>query len=326
MRRLTFAVHDVDMYILETGVFEEAVDFHFSEAEPDVGIEFAGLFEVVFQKIEDDDAPAWTGDAEGLTDSMCGLLRVVEGLTEKGEVHGGVFDGRRLDVAETIFQIGETVLLRDARSVSDHFFGTVHGDDLFRAAGEELRECAFTGSEVGDGLSRQQQEEGFGEAFPTATGTITASEFSGELIEVSAGGIGAVAESKIQRLAVTARLGQFGGAFAEDIAEAGAARVERIEAVLSRPAHLYEASAFQQREMRADAALFHAEDFLQFRDGEFRAVKQQQQAQPGGLAEKTQGFENGRHTRQCRGFLAMPTGQITGGSRTRQAVELACRR
>ena len=138
MRCGGFAVDDGDLDGGEAGVFDEAEEFDFGEAEPDIGVEVAGLFEVVFEEIEDDDAAAWAGDAEGFADGGVGAGGVVEGLAEEGEVDGGVVEGGGFDVAEAVFEIGDPVFCGDAGAVFDHFFGAIDGDDAFGAAGEEL--------------------------------------------------------------------------------------------------------------------------------------------------------------------------------------------
>ena len=84
---------------------------------------------------------------------------------------------------------------------------------------------------VGDGLPRHEKEEGFRETFPTAAGAITAPEFTGELIEIGAGTVGAIAQGEVQRLAVAARLRQFVAALAQHVAKAGGAGIEGVETV-----------------------------------------------------------------------------------------------
>ena len=191
----------------EAGVVEEGVKFRGVEAEPDVGVEFAGLLEAVLEEVEDDDASAGARDPKCFAHGAGGLLRVVQRLAEKGEVHFAIGDGRGFEIAEAVFEIGEAVLRGDARAERDHFLRIVHSDDFLRPAREELGKITFACAEVGDDLPRHEEQEGFGESFPTAPGTIAAPEFPGELIEVGARGVRAIPQGEIERLAVTAGFG-----------------------------------------------------------------------------------------------------------------------
>ena len=75
------------------------------------------MFEVVSEEVEDDDAAAWAGDAEGFADGGVGAGGVVEGLAEEGEVDGGVVEGSGFDVAEAVFEIGDPGFCGDAGAV-----------------------------------------------------------------------------------------------------------------------------------------------------------------------------------------------------------------
>ena len=290
-----FAVDDGDLDGGEACVFDEAEEFDFGEAEPDIGVEVAGLFEVVFEEIEDDDAAAWAGDAEGFADGGVGAGGVVEGLAEEGEVDGGVVEGGGFDVAEAVFEIGDPVFCGDAGAVFDHFFGAIDGDDAFGAACEELGERAFASAEVGDGEAGHEEEEGLGEAFPAAAWAVAAAEFTGELVEVGAGVVGAFAEGEFEAAAVFGGFGDFGGAAADEFGEACGGRVHAVEAVFTGTPGADEACVFEEAELGGDAALFHAEDFLDFGDGEFGAIHEQEQSEPCGLADQAEGFDDGGH-------------------------------
>lgn len=253
------------------------------------------MFEVVFEEIEDDDAAAGAGDAEGFADSGFRAGGVVEGLAEEGEVDGGVVEGGGFDVAEAVFEIGDPVFCGDAGAVFDHFFGAIDGDDAFGAAGEELGERAFASAEVGDGEAGHEEEEGFGEAFPAAARAVAAAEFAGELVEVGAGVVGAFAEGEFEAAAVFGGFGDFWGAAADEFGEAGGGRVHAVEAVFTGTPGADEASVFEEAELGGDAALFHAEDLLDFGDGEFGAIHEQEQSEPCGLADQAEGFDDGGH-------------------------------
>jgi hypothetical protein len=85
--------------------FEHGFEFGFAEAEPLVGVEFAGFFEAVLDQVEDDDAAAGDEDAVGFADGAVGVQGVVQGLREEDEVDGGVVDGQLFHVALAVLDV-----------------------------------------------------------------------------------------------------------------------------------------------------------------------------------------------------------------------------
>jgi hypothetical protein len=70
----------------------------------------------------------------------------------------------------------------------------------------------------------------------------------------------------------------------------GRFRRQRVVDVFSGTPILDEICFAQMSEMPGDARLSHAEDFLEFEDGEFFLLKEEQEAQPGFIGEQAQEF------------------------------------
>ena len=82
MGGFVFAVDGGDIGGAEAGFAEEVEEFDVGEAEPDVGVEFAGLFEGMALEVEDDDASAGFEDAGGFVDGLLRMDGVMETLAE----------------------------------------------------------------------------------------------------------------------------------------------------------------------------------------------------------------------------------------------------
>ena len=159
MGRLRFAGDDADFDFGEAGGFEELVQIGFAEAEPAVGVEFARFLELMGEEVEHGEAPAFFQDLLRSVDGPLRIRRMVQGLAEQGEVHAVGLDRRLFDFAEAIFEILEAVFLCQPRAELDHLFRVVDGDDFFGALGQELRQCALSGAEVGDDQRRHEGDE-----------------------------------------------------------------------------------------------------------------------------------------------------------------------
>ena len=96
MRMVRFAVDGEDLDAAKASGAEEAIEFHFGEAEPDVGVEFASFFKGMTLEVEDHEAAAGLQNLVGGGDGFGGMQGVMEALAQEGEVAGGGFDGRRL--------------------------------------------------------------------------------------------------------------------------------------------------------------------------------------------------------------------------------------
>ena len=92
------------------------------EAEPAVGVELAGLLEIVGLEVEDDELAAGFEDAASLVDGALRVFGVVEGLAEGGEVDGAFAERDGLDVAEDVAEVLPAVLPREPGAHRDHRF------------------------------------------------------------------------------------------------------------------------------------------------------------------------------------------------------------
>ena len=216
-----FAGYYLDFEGFEAGGLEHAVEVGFGEAEPCVGVHFAGLLELMGEEVEDGDAAAGLEEAMGGGDGAGGVVCVVEGLAEEGEIDGAGGDGRVFDVAEAVFEVGEAVVAGEGGAEFDHFLGVVDGDDLAGVAGEELGEGAFAGAEVGYDDGAYEGEEEVGDAFPGAAGTVAAAKTAGEAVEVFAGFVLALAEDELEGGEVAFGLGDLAGAGGDQLGNVG---------------------------------------------------------------------------------------------------------
>src|SRR5256714_15400909 len=151
MWALFFPRDDCDFDVLEPGAFEKLMELHFAEAEPVIGVKLAGALKPVAEQIENDDAAAVAQDAMGAGDGALGMDRVVQCLAENGEIDRAFRNRRVFDVAETIFQIGEAMFLRELRTELDHLWRIIDRDDFAGGLGEELRKGSFARAKIGDG-------------------------------------------------------------------------------------------------------------------------------------------------------------------------------
>ena len=155
-----------DFHFREAGFFQEGVEGAFLEAEPDVGVELAGFFEGMLVEVEDQDLAAGLQDPERLVDGGLRMLGVVERLAQDREVHGFVGQRDLLDVAVLVGEVGQAVFLRELGADLDHLGGVVDAPDLLGAVGEQLRDEALAGAEVGDGDGGGQAEGEMAECLP----------------------------------------------------------------------------------------------------------------------------------------------------------------
>ena len=88
MGRVLLAIHQSHVDLSEAGVFEEFRNLQLGKAQPDVGIEFAGVLVAVFQQIQNHDGTARLENGESSSDCPPRLLRVMECLSEKSQVDG----------------------------------------------------------------------------------------------------------------------------------------------------------------------------------------------------------------------------------------------
>jgi len=132
------------------------VELDFAEPEPVIGVKLASALEAMTEQIEDHDAAVFAENAVGAGDGALGMDRVVQCLAENGEVDCAFRNWRIFDVAQTVFEIGEAVFLRELRAELDHLRRVVDRDHFPCGLGEELRKRSFAGAEIGDRQFRQE--------------------------------------------------------------------------------------------------------------------------------------------------------------------------
>ena len=289
MRGLGFFRDGGDLDFGEAGFFQEAVEGAFLETEPDIGVEFARFFEGVLVEIEDEHLAAGAENAVGFVHGGLRMLGVVERLREDGEVHRAIGQRHLLDVAELVGEIGETVFLGELGADLDHLDGVVDAPDLAGAAGEELRDQAFAGAEVGDVDGGGEAQREVADGLPGAAGAVVFAEPAGDEVEILFLCAAAFLENTIEigtLFADDGKLGHgFGGGLDQREGAGGKRRAERIERFFAVAAVVDEVDLTQQRELGGDARLAHAEDFLQLGDGQFFAQDEREQAQARGVGE-----------------------------------------
>ncbi len=198
MGGLVLAGDDLDIDDGEAGGLKHAVEAGLGEAEPCICVELAGLLELMGEEVEDGDATAGLEDAMGGGEGAGGVIGVVKGLAEEGEIDGAGGNGGGLDVAEAILEIGEAVIAGEGGAELNHFFRIIDGDDFFCVAGEKLGEGAFARAEIGDDDGADEREEEVGDAFPCAARAVAAAELAGEMVEVLAGFVAALGEDELE--------------------------------------------------------------------------------------------------------------------------------
>lgn len=283
----------------EAGALEEGVEGALLEAEPDVGVEFAGFFEIVLVEVEDEELAAGFQNAEGFLHGGLGVLGVVQRLREDREIDGAVGERDLLDVAELVGEVFEAVFLGEFGADLDHARRVVDAPDLVGAAGEELRNETFASAEVGDVDGGGEAEGEMADGFPRAAGAVVFPEAAGDEVEILLLGATALLEDAVEVVAVLGddrlvgdgvdRGAQEGEGFGRKI------RAERVEGLFAVAAVGHEIDLAEERELRRDARLAHAENLLELGDGEFLAQEQGQQAQAGGVGEGFKDVPGGVH-------------------------------
>lgn len=286
---------------LETGLLKEGVESVFGEAQPDIGVKFAGLFEIVFAKIEDKELAAGFEDAEGLGDRFLRMLGVVKSLAEDGEIHRCVGKRDLLDVTELVGEVREAVFLGERGADLDHLGRTVDAPDLPGAAGEELGDQTLAGAEVGDDDGRGETKREVADGFPRAAGAVVFTQAAGDEVEVFLLVGAALGEGAGEAGAVGGELGLLGNGVGRGAEEGEGGGGERgAEAVISALAVAAVDDEFggaEEGELGGDARLGHVEDLLEFGDGKLLAEQEGEDAQAGGLGDELEGVPGGVHAR-----------------------------
>ncbi len=147
-------------------------------------------------------------------------------LAQDREIDRVFLDRRILDVAETVFEILETVLLRQLRAELDHLGRVIDRDDFARGFRQQLRERPLARAEIGHGERREKRDHGVGQRLPGTARAITAAKATRELIEIFARFVLAFAQDDFERGPVALRLRHFAGEGAGQFAHLGPLRAE----------------------------------------------------------------------------------------------------
>lgn len=293
VRALAFPVDHAGLDVHKSGLAEDVQELTLGEAEPDIGIEIAGLLELMLEEIEYDDSSSFAQNFVRRTDGSGGIGGVMQGLTEEGQINRAGADGWVFDVSEAKLEVLEPVGLGQVRPVGDHFGRVIDGYDGFGTLGKELGERSFARAEVGNVEWRHEAEERLAEAFPGSSGNVVTAEFPGEGIEVGLCRAGAFLEHELERRPVSFDLGDFAASGFQQRQEvntgllfAGLGFLQPIQAVLAGASVGNKPGGLQSRELGGDVGLRQAEYFLKFRDGEFFVSEQQQEPNAGGVRDE----------------------------------------
>ena len=220
------------------------------------------------------------------------MAGVVQRLAEERQVHRAAANGHVLQVAQAVFQVADAVLARQFRAELHHLFGIVDGDHLLGALRHQLGDGAFARAQVGDHHGRHELEERFGDALPGAAGHVLASEFAGQLVEVAAHLVLALAQGQAQRLrGPPAASGTSPAAWRSRFHQLGGRR-QAVEGVLAGAPVVHQAGLLQLRQVGGNVALALRQDLLQLRHGQLFLLQQQQQPQPAGVGRQPQRFQD----------------------------------
>ena len=77
---IRFAVDGEDLDASKASAAEEAIEFHFGEAEPDVGVEFASFFKGMTLEVENYESAAGLQNLVGGGYGFSGMQGVMEAL------------------------------------------------------------------------------------------------------------------------------------------------------------------------------------------------------------------------------------------------------
>jgi len=108
----------------------------FLKAQPAVGVELACLLKTVGPEVQNEQAPTWFQDTEGLRKGFPWIFRMVEGLAEEGEVDTSVLQGDFFDIPKDVVNILKFFFISKFPSEFDHFWGVVYAMDEFGLPGQ----------------------------------------------------------------------------------------------------------------------------------------------------------------------------------------------
>ena len=130
MRALLLACDDAHLNFAEAVFFQKLMQLHFAKSEPVVRIQFAGPFEAMAQKIEDDQPPPAFQQAMCRRDGTLRMNGVMQRLTQNRQIDTVVCDRRIFDVAKPVFKIFESMLFCQLRPEFNHLGRIIDRNNL----------------------------------------------------------------------------------------------------------------------------------------------------------------------------------------------------
>ena len=150
MGAIKLARNDSNLIVMKTILFQKLEEFHFAEAEPEVGIQFACLLKSVGEEIENNDSATWPKNPMCRADCPDRTICVMERLAENCQVDALGFDRGSLQVAQAILQIGKSVFASRLGAYLNHFLRDIDRDHLSYTQGQQLGKSSFTRPEISD--------------------------------------------------------------------------------------------------------------------------------------------------------------------------------
>ena len=183
---LLFARDDGHLDTRKASFLEPLVQLHFAESEPEIGVEFARLFEMWLSRSSMTRRPPFFKIRKRGGNGALGAARMVQRLTEEARGRPTLLNRRVLDVAQAVFEVVETVALREFRSELDHLLRVVDRDDFSRVFASNLRKGPLTRPEVRNRDRPDQRDQRVRKPLPCATGAMAATEPARQLVEIFA--------------------------------------------------------------------------------------------------------------------------------------------
>ena len=225
-------------------------------------------------------------------DSPLGVNGVVQRLAQDCKIDA-VFSNRRVfNIAKPVFEIIESVFLRQLRAELDHLRRIIDRNDFAGAARQQLRKSSLTRAKIDNHLRRENWDERVRQRFPGTPGDITASKLSSELVEIFARLILAFPQGQLQRGAIARGIGNVSRQNVDHFLHSTTRSVSRrdfgcpVVNIFASAPIFYDPRAFQLREMARDTGLAHAENLLQLGDRKLLLLEKQKQSQTGRIGEE----------------------------------------
>src|SRR5690242_8066315 len=299
MRWLFLGGDDADVYFLESGFLQPAMQVAFGKAQPPVAVKFVRLLEIVLEQVENHDLSAGLQNLVRAAQGGGGFFRVMQRLAQYHEVNAVGINRRVLQIALAEIQVLQPVLLRLGGAERDNFFRVVHGNDFFAAARQQFTQQPFARAQVGNDERWQNPQQQMSKRLPRTAWTINAIKTPGDLIEINLRLLLATGEHTLEVDLIVRMFGQFMRAANCELDELGGdvvrLRVELVECALAFAPGTEEFAVGQQAEMRGDARLAEPRDFLKLGHRQFVAFQQRDNAQPRRVGQCAQRFKCGGH-------------------------------